>query len=70
MIAPTAIAIYKPEDVRPILQAYQGKNIPVEYAKKEAAAKAKHIEEWKHKKGVSRTSFGSFLGLNVSIFLI
>lgn len=59
-----SIAIYKPEDVRPILQAYQGKNIPVEYAKKEAAAKAKHIEEWKHKKGVSRTSFGSFLGLN------
>ncbi|KII95425.1 hypothetical protein PLICRDRAFT_25908 [Plicaturopsis crispa FD-325 SS-3] len=42
-----SIGIYKPPDVRPILEAYHGKNIPLEYAKKEAAAKAKHIEEWK-----------------------
>jgi hypothetical protein len=66
---PAAIAIYKPEDVRPILQAYQGKSIPVEYAKKEAEAKAKHIEGWKHKKGVNRSSFASLLGHNVSPFL-
>jgi import inner membrane translocase subunit TIM50 len=32
------------------LQAYAGKDVPVEYAKKEAEAKAKHIEEW-HKSG-------------------
>ena len=42
-----AIAIYKPQDVRPIIQAYHGKDIPIEYAKKEAEAKQKHIEDWK-----------------------
>lgn len=42
---PAAIGIYKPQDVRPILGAYQGKDIPSEYAKFEAAAKQKHIEE-------------------------
>jgi len=36
-----SIAIYRPPDVRPILQAYHSKNIPLEYAKKEA----EHIEE-------------------------
>ncbi|WWC57555.1 uncharacterized protein I303_100087 [Kwoniella dejecticola CBS 10117] len=41
-----SIGIFNPADVRPILQAYQGKNIPVEYAKKEAEAKQKAIEEW------------------------
>ena len=41
-----AIAIYKPEDVRPILDAYRDKDIPIEYAKKEAEAKQLHIEEW------------------------
>jgi hypothetical protein len=39
--------------VRPILQAYHGKDIPLEYAKKEAEAKAKHIEEWKAGKVVT-----------------
>lgn len=58
-----AIAIYKPADVRPILQAYQGKNIPLEYGKKEAEAKAKHVEEWKSKKGVSSSSFSSLFGI-------
>jgi hypothetical protein len=46
----SAIGIYKPDDVRPILQAYRGKDIPIEYSKKEAEAKEKHIEEWRHKK--------------------
>ncbi|EIW80210.1 HAD-like protein [Coniophora puteana RWD-64-598 SS2] len=44
-----SIAIYKSPDVRPILTAYQGKDIPIEYGKKEAAAKERHIEEWKAK---------------------
>ena len=61
------MAIYKPDDVRPILQAYLGKDIPIEYAKKEAEAKARHVEEWKRKKGVSGSSFASVLGLNVSL---
>ncbi len=42
-----AIAIYKPEDVRPILAAYHGKDIPLEYGKKEAEIKAQFVEEWK-----------------------
>jgi hypothetical protein len=53
-----AIAIYKPADVRPILEAYRGKNIPLEYAKKEAEAKLKHIEEWQNgKKGIGGGGF-------------
>ncbi|WVQ82805.1 hypothetical protein IAT38_004937 [Cryptococcus sp. DSM 104549] len=41
-----SIGIFSPADVRPILTAYQNKDIPVEYAKKEAEAKAKAVEEW------------------------
>jgi hypothetical protein len=47
-----AIGIYKPADVRPILQAYHGKDIPLEYAKREAEDKLAHVENWK-KKGKS-----------------
>ncbi|KAI0363989.1 NIF-domain-containing protein [Pilatotrama ljubarskyi] len=50
-----SIAIFKTPDVRPVLQAYQGKNIPLEFAKKEAEMKQKHLEEWEHsRKGLSR----------------
>lgn len=53
-----AIAIYKPQDVRPILKAYEGKDIPIEYAKHEAELKRKHIEEWEHsRKGLATTGF-------------
>ena len=62
-----AIAIYKPADVRPILQAYADKNIPLEYAKKEAEAKAKHVEEWQGKKGMSSRSFSSMFGLSSGV---
>lgn len=60
-----SIAIYKPADVRPIIEAYHGKDIPIEYAKKEAEAKEKHIEEWKKKANhVSSSSFSSVFGLS------
>ncbi|KAI0753387.1 HAD-like domain-containing protein [Daedaleopsis nitida] len=50
-----SIAIFNTPDVRPVLQAYEGKNIPIEYAKKEAEMKRKHLEEWEHsRKGISR----------------
>lgn len=66
----TAIAIYKPADVRPILEAYHGKDIPIEYAKKEAEAKAKHVEEWKKKSHhVSSSSFSSLFGLSQTVRL-
>lgn len=61
-----SIAIYRPQDVRPIIEAYHGKNIPIEYAKKEAEAKAKHIEEWKNKKGVRPSSFSSLFGISTT----
>ena len=37
------------------MKAYEGKNIPIEYGKKENEMKQKHIEEWEHsRKGLSR----------------
>ncbi|PPQ88498.1 hypothetical protein CVT25_013169 [Psilocybe cyanescens] len=60
-----SIAIYKPADVRPILKAYAGKNIPLEYGKLEAEMKAKHIAEWEAKnknKPIAGSGF-SFSGL-------
>lgn len=61
----TAIAIYNPPDVRPILKAYEGKDVPLEYAKTEAKAKAKHIAEWnaKHKPVEAAPSFRNLFGL-------
>ncbi|KAK0449281.1 import inner membrane translocase subunit tim-50 [Armillaria borealis] len=58
-----SIAIYKPTDVRPIITAYQGKDIPLEYAKKEADGKQRHIEEWKKKKQASPNPFAAMFGL-------
>ncbi|KAJ7245159.1 NIF-domain-containing protein [Mycena haematopus] len=61
-----SIGIYKPQDVRPILAAYQGKDIPVEYAKKEAEAKTLHVEKWTKDRpqGLATSSFSSMLGLS------
>ncbi|KAF7356753.1 Mitochondrial import inner membrane translocase subunit TIM50 [Mycena venus] len=55
-------------DVRPILSAYQGKDIPLEYAKKEAEAKALHIEKWTKERpqGIAGSNFSSMLGLSQS----
>ncbi|KAF8216325.1 HAD-like protein [Mycena galopus ATCC 62051] len=63
-----SIGIYKPQDVRPILTAYQGKDIPIEYAKKEAEAKALHVEKWTKDRpqGLATSSFSSMLGLSPS----
>lgn len=61
----SAIAIYNPPDVRPILKAYEGKDVPLEYAKTEAKAKANHIAEWnaKHKPVAATPSFRNLYGL-------
>ncbi|WFD32984.1 mitochondrial inner membrane protein required for protein import [Malassezia sp. CBS 17886] len=45
-----AIGIYGVEDVRNTLKAYQGKDIPTEYAKNETILKQRHEEEWRAKK--------------------
>ncbi|TFK19107.1 HAD-like protein [Coprinopsis marcescibilis] len=60
-----SIGIYKPEDIRPILKAYEGKEIPIEYAKTEAEAKARHVERWKAQQpGVSVSVMSSLFGLS------
>ncbi|KAG8714535.1 mitochondrial inner membrane protein required for protein import [Ceratobasidium sp. 423] len=45
-----SIAIHSPPDVRPILKAYQGKDIAKTYAAVEAEQKRKVIEEWEKKR--------------------
>lgn len=45
-----AIAIHLPPDVRPILKAYQGKDIPKAYAAVESEQKRKVIEDWEAKR--------------------
>lgn len=69
MFTRTAIGIYKPHDVRPILQAYHGKDIPLEYAKKETEARNRHIAEWKSKKGLSSSSItmSSLFGMSTDV---
>ncbi|KAI6159222.1 HAD-like domain-containing protein [Pisolithus thermaeus] len=53
-----SIGIYRPQDIRPILEAYRGKDIPIEYTKNEAEARERHIAEWKKKrKGLSTGGF-------------
>jgi len=37
--------------VRALLKAYEGKNIPLEYAEKEAESKRAFVEEWKARGG-------------------
>ncbi|KAJ9097638.1 hypothetical protein QFC21_004674 [Naganishia friedmannii] len=55
-----SIGIFQPPDVRPIIKAYEGKNIPVEYAKREAERKQAAIGEWEREHG------GVVLGSDVS----
>jgi import inner membrane translocase subunit TIM50 len=47
------------KDVRPIISAYRGKDIPVEYAKKEAEAKQKVLEDWERTHAASGAGSGS-----------
>ena len=59
MTSDLAVAIYRPPDVRPILKAFHGKDIPVEYAKQEAEAKKRHVEAWQQG-GAKRLSESGF----------
>jgi import inner membrane translocase subunit TIM50 len=56
------IAIFNTPDVRPILKAYDGKDIPIEYAKKEEESKRAAIEEWERKNPNRSSGGGGFLG--------
>ena len=48
-----AIAMFSPNDVRPVIQRYEGKDIPTEFAKMEAEMKRKVVEDWEAKRGGS-----------------
>jgi hypothetical protein len=54
-----AIGIFQPPDVRPIIKAYEGKNIPIEYAKREAERKQAAIEEWEQEHGGALVGAGA-----------
>lgn len=54
-----AIAMFNAKDVRPIIKAYAGKDIPIEYAKKEAEAKQKATEEWERQHPNSASGGGA-----------
>jgi mitochondrial import inner membrane translocase subunit TIM50 len=57
----TAIGILNPPDVREVLKSMHGKDIPLEFAKKEAEAKQKFLEEWQSSRGASSNSYASGL---------
>ncbi|KAG8980877.1 mitochondrial inner membrane protein required for protein import, partial [Tulasnella sp. 427] len=66
-----SIGIVQPGDVRQVLKAYEGKDIPAAYAQLEADHKKRFIEAWEKKHGgkhaagsanVGRVSFGSLFG--------
>ncbi|GAB1523385.1 mitochondrial inner membrane protein required for protein import [Rhizoctonia solani] len=61
-----SIAIHSPPDVRPILKAYQGKDIAKAYAAVEAEQKRKVVEEWEKKRksggGSGNMAIGGLFG--------
>lgn len=69
-----AIAIHRAQDVRPILTAYAGKDVAVEYAKKEADSKRKHVEEWersgKSSGAVGGVTLSGLFGMGSSVCLL
>ncbi|GHJ88706.1 hypothetical protein NliqN6_5108 [Naganishia liquefaciens] len=54
-----SIGIFQPPDVRPIIKAYEGKNIPIEYAQREAERKQAAIEEWEREHGGALVGAGA-----------
>ncbi|TXT13146.1 hypothetical protein VHUM_01547 [Vanrija humicola] len=60
-----SIPIFAPADVRPVLKNYADKDIPVEYAKQEAAMKERAIAEWQraNPSGSSGAGAGFLSGL-------
>ncbi|WBW70746.1 TIM23 translocase complex subunit Tim50 [Schizosaccharomyces osmophilus] len=50
------IAIMDIQDVRPVLKSYQGKNIPLEYARREERLRSQLIADWLEKKKHAKSS--------------
>lgn len=56
-----SVAFFSPPDVRSVIKAYEGKDIPTEWAIKEAEGKKKLIEDWKQKGG-GKKHYGQVVG--------
>ncbi|KAL0089533.1 HAD-like domain-containing protein [Phycomyces blakesleeanus] len=59
-----AIALTNPDDVRPILKSFEGKQIPIEWAKREREMEIMHRKQWEEEQASKKTkrNLGSFLG--------
>ncbi|GFZ44526.1 Mitochondrial import inner membrane translocase subunit TIM50 [Saitozyma sp. JCM 24511] len=62
-----SIGIYSPADIRPILKNYQGKDIPIEYAKAEAEMKRNVQEEWERQHPATSAGAGWLSGMFGSV---
>ena len=51
--------MFSPADVRPILKNYHNKDIPAEFARFEAEAKRKEVEDWERRRGNSTSVAGA-----------
>lgn len=58
----TGVALFNVPDVRPVLQKYNGTNIPQEWAKVEEKMREKQIENWKNQGGQPKKSGWGFGG--------
>lgn len=56
------VALFNVADVRPVLQKYNGTNIPAEWAKVEENMRQKQIENWKSQGGQPKGSGWGFGG--------
>lgn len=64
-----AIGINNVPDVRTLIKAYEGRDIPSAFAERQAEYKQKHVEEWEKRKRenpLTGFSIGSFFGLSSS----
>ncbi|EOQ99713.1 hypothetical protein E3P92_01353 [Wallemia ichthyophaga] len=61
------VALFNVPDVRPVLQKYNGTNIPQEWAKVEEKMREKQIENWKNQGGQPKKSGWGFGGGNSSM---
>lgn len=53
-----------PDDIRPVLKSFEGKNIPIEWAKREEEMNKMHRLQWEQEQAKKKTSrnLGSLLG--------
>ncbi|KAI8384485.1 HAD-like domain-containing protein [Radiomyces spectabilis] len=59
-----AVALTNPEDVRPVLKSFEGKNIPIEWHKREEEMNERHRQQWYEEQAAKKTkrNLGSLFG--------